>query len=216
MLEQPSLEPVSETEYRQELTFWLNGNKVTIQDPEPDALLSSYLHDVGLTGTKVGCGQGGCGACTVLVSAHDPQTGTQSHRGINACLRPLCTLDGATVTTTEGLGDVRTGLDPAQFAIAKCNGTQCGFCTPGFVMNAHSVLRNHPNATEQQIEDNFGGNICRCTGYRPILHAVRTLASDYKADRDCTMKCQIDPSYSTRPRNARCTSAGGQDSGCVL
>ena len=158
-------------------------------------LLTDYLHGIGLTGTKVGCGQGGCGACTVMLSHRDPHTGAPVHRAINACLRPLCALDGMMVTTTEGIGSVHDGLDPVQHCIAMNNGTQCGFCTPGFVMNAHAFLQQKPAPSQQEIEDIFGGNLCRCTGYRPILHAVRTLARDYDAAADRTQKCLIDPSY---------------------
>src|SRR6476660_5956259 len=140
------------------LVFWLNGRKVVIPNPDPAVLLTDYLHGIGLTGTKVGCGQGGCGACTVMLSHPDPATGTPVHRAVNACLRPVCALDGMMVTTTAGIGSVREGLDPAQFCIAAHNGTQCGFCTPGFVMNAHALLQQKPDATQQDIEDAFGGN----------------------------------------------------------
>src|SRR5260221_13225622 len=148
-------------EYSNQLTFWLNGKRVSLSDPDPTIMLTDYLHGIGLTGTKVGCGQGGCGACTVMLSHHDPATGAPVHRAVNACLRPLCAVDGMMVTTTEGIGNVREGLDPAQHSIAAHNGTQCGFCTPGFVMNAHAFLQQQPRPTQQQFEDIFGGNLCR-------------------------------------------------------
>ena len=94
---------------RQTLVFVLNGERVVIDNPDPTALLSDYLHEVGITGTKVACGQGGCGACTVLVS--DQANGKPVHRGVNACVKTLCSLDGMTVTTTEGIGHVHQGLD---------------------------------------------------------------------------------------------------------
>jgi xanthine dehydrogenase/oxidase len=181
--------------YSSELVFWLNGRKVAIADPDPTVLLADYLHGVGLTGTKVGCGQGGCGACTVMLTHRDPLTGGPVHRAVNACLRPLCAVDGMIVTTTEGIGNVHEGLAPAQYRIAAHNGTQCGFCTPGFVMNAHALFQAKPAATQQDVEDSFGGNLCRCTGYRPILHGLRTLASDYDAGKDRTQKCLLDPSF---------------------
>src|SRR5271170_7949846 len=109
--------------YINELVFWLNGQRVAIPDPDPAVLLTDYLHGIGLTGTKVGCGQGGCGACTVMLSQRDPIAGTPLHRAINACLRPLCALDGMMVTTTEGIGSVREELDPTQHCIAAHNGT---------------------------------------------------------------------------------------------
>jgi xanthine dehydrogenase/oxidase len=183
-----------------QLVFWLNGSRVVIPNPDPSILLVEYLHGVGLTGTKVGCGQGGCGACTVMLSQRDPTTDAPVHRAVNACLRPLCAVDGMVVTTTEGIGSVHDQLDPTQYCIAAHNGTQCGFCTPGFVMNAHAFLQQKPAPSQQEIEDLFGGNLCRCTGYRPILHAVRTLAHDYDAANDQTQKCLIDPSFPVRSR----------------
>jgi xanthine dehydrogenase/oxidase len=189
-----------ESQCSDQLVFWLNGRKVVIDNPDPTVMLTDYLHGIGLTGTKVGCGQGGCGACTVMLSHLDPATGAPVHRAINACLRPLCALDGMMVTTTEGIGSVRDGLDPVQHCIAAHNGTQCGFCTPGFVMNAHAFLQHNPAASQQDLEDIFGGNLCRCTGYRPILHAVRTLARDFDAAGDRTQKCLTDPSFPVRSR----------------
>src|SRR6185436_17640522 len=99
-------------------------------------------------------------------------------RPINACLRPLCTLDGTAITTTEGLGSLRTQLNPIQAAIADGNGSQCGFCTPGWVMTMYGVLRSNPRPTAQQVEDSFGRNLCRCTGYRPILDAMHSFAGN--------------------------------------
>lgn len=178
---------------KKSLSFLLNGESVVIDNPDPTLLLSDFLHEAGITGTKVACGQGGCGACTVMVSHRCD--GQIVHRGVNACLRALCSLDGMAVTTTEGLGNVHHGLDQSQYCIPAHNGTQCGFCTPGFVMNCHALLRKNPQATEQDLEDSFGGNLCRCTGYRPILHGVRTLASDYDAAQDKTPACLIDPTF---------------------
>jgi xanthine dehydrogenase/oxidase len=193
-------EPAEALTYSNQLVFWLNGSKVEIPNPDPAVLLVEYLHSLGLTGTKVGCGQGGCGACTVMLSKLTPATSTPVHKAVNACLRPLCAVDGMMVTTTEGIGSVHGQLDPTQYGIAANNGTQCGFCTPGFVMNAHAFLQQKPAATEREIEDIFGGNLCRCTGYRPILQAVRTLASDHDPATDRTQKCLIDPSFPVQRR----------------
>lgn len=180
--------------YSNQLVFWLNGVKVEIMDPDPAIKLTDYLNQVGLTGTKVACGQGGCGACTVMLS-HKKSDGTTVHRPVNACLRLLCTLDGMLVTTTEGIGSVHKGLDPTQVCIAKYNASQCGFCTPGFVMNTHAFLQQNPKACQRELEDIYGGNFCRCTGYRPILHCMRTLASDYDPATDKTQQCLIDPTF---------------------
>eukprot|EP01043_Picozoa_sp_COSAG02_P009806 COSAG02_NODE_337_length_24268_cov_7.498738_8_plen_716_part_00 len=151
------------------MSFTLNGDVVTVKRPDPTRSLLDYLrYDVGLTGTKGSCRQGGCGACTVMMNG----------LGINACLRPLVACDGMTITTTEGVGNVRDGYSPVQEAIAKGNGSQCGFCTPGMVMNMHSLLATKPGATPADVEAHFDGNICRCTGYRPILSAFHKLAAD--------------------------------------
>lgn len=190
--------------YSNELIFWLNGEKVEISNPDPTLMLVDYLHKVGLTGTKVGCGQGGCGACTVMLSYNDQATNNPVHMPVNACLRPLCAVDGMMVTTTEGIGTVHHELDPAQYCIAKNNGSQCGFCTPGFVMNTHAYIQAHPKATQAELENIYGGNLCRCTGYRPILAGVRTLSCDYKKECDKSQTCLIDPSTTARVKS-KCT-----------
>src|SRR3954471_12931263 len=114
-------------EYSDQLVFRLNGEKVVITNPDPSVMLAGYLHGIGLVGTKVGCGQGGCGACTVMLTQRDAASGKPVHKAMNSCLRPLCSLDGAAVTTVEGIGSVRAGLDPVQHCIAANNGSQCGF-----------------------------------------------------------------------------------------
>jgi xanthine dehydrogenase/oxidase len=162
------------------LLFYLNGSPVEIPEPDPRVRLIDYLRspEVGLTGTKLACGEGGCGACTVALSSYDEGSATVRTRAVNACLRPLCAVDRMAVTTTEGLGSLGDGLDPVQAAIASMNGSQCGFCTPGFVMSLHALLESVPQPSAQRIEDSFDGHICRCTGYRPILRAARTFAHD--------------------------------------
>ena len=186
--------------YSRRLSFRLNGELHQIDDPDPSLLLSDYLRESGLTGTKVGCGQGGCGACTVMLSRRGPEG--DDHRPINACLRSLAAVAGCHVTTVEGIGSFHDGLDPVQHRIALSNGTQCGFCTPGFVMNAHAFLRNHSRPSQQEMEDQFGGNLCRCTGYRPILHAMRSFAHDYDPSADPIPPCEVDPSTPLRVRSA--------------
>jgi xanthine dehydrogenase/oxidase len=186
--------------YARRLSFRLNGEPHHIDDPDPSLLLSDYLRDAGLTGTKVGCGQGGCGACTVMLSRRGPEG--DEHRPINACLRSLAAVAGCHITTVEGVGSFHDGLDPVQHRIAAFNGTQCGFCTPGFVMNAHAFLRNHPRPSQREMEDQFGGNLCRCTGYRPILHAMRSFAHDYDPGADPVPPCEVDPCTPLRVRPA--------------
>ena len=101
-----------------------------------------------------------------------------SHRSVNACLAPLYSVEGMHVVTVEGIGNSRTGLHPVQERLAKAHGSQCGFCTPGFVMSMYALLRSHGGGgpSEEEIEENLAGNLCRCTGYRPILDAFRVFA----------------------------------------
>ncbi|HKS28347.1 MAG TPA: molybdopterin cofactor-binding domain-containing protein [Pyrinomonadaceae bacterium] len=164
------------------ISFYVNNEQVTIENPEPTELLIDFLRygSLGLTGTKLSCGEGGCGACTVMLSRYDAERGEVVDRAINACLRPVCSLDGMMVTTTEGIGSTKQEMDPVQYAIAAYNGSQCGFCTPGFVMNMFTMLRNEPKPTQKEVEDRFDGHICRCTGFRPILQAMKSFARDYK------------------------------------
>ncbi len=187
-------------EYSSELVFWLNGEKVVLNDPDPAHLLADYLREIGLTGTKIGCSQGGCGACTVMITRRTEEG--PRHEAINACLRPVVALSGTHVTTVEGIGNVHDGLDPVQHRLAIGNGSQCGYCTPGFVMNMHSFLQSHGKPTEQDIENIFGGNLCRCTGYRPILSAMRTFACDHDTALDPSMKCEADPFFPLKVRSA--------------
>jgi xanthine dehydrogenase/oxidase len=164
------------------MLFYVNGNRFAIPDPDPTTLLIDWLRSdaIGFTGTKLSCGEGGCGACTVMLSRWEPEERRVIETAINSCLRPLCSLDGAMITTTEGIGSTREKLDPVQYAIAANNGSQCGFCTPGFVMNMFTFLRNNPKPEQQQIEDLFDGHLCRCTGYRPILEGMKSFAVDFK------------------------------------
>lgn len=164
------------------ISFYVNDEQVMIDNPDPTQLLIDFLRygSLGLTGTKLSCGEGGCGACTVMLSRWDAERGQVVDRAINACLRPVCSLDGMMITTTEGIGSTRHEMDPVQYAIASYNGSQCGYCTPGFVMNMFTMLRNQPRPTQREVEDNFDGHICRCTGFRPILQAMKSFARDYE------------------------------------
>ena len=159
---------------RNHLIFWLNNQRVIVKDVQPRMTLIEYLRSVRfLTGTKLGCGEGGCGACTVTVSRLEH--GTAIHRGVNACLAPLCSVDACHVTTVEGIG-TQANPHPVQERISSCHGSQCGYCTPGIVMALYSKLQSNPTPTVDDIEETFDGNLCRCTGYRPILDAAKTFA----------------------------------------
>ncbi|XP_066551006.1 xanthine dehydrogenase/oxidase [Amia ocellicauda] len=162
-----------------ELLFFVNGTKIVEKNADPEMTLLTYLRrKLGLTGTKLGCAEGGCGACTVMVSTFHPHMNKIVHYSVNACLAPICSLHHCAVTTVEGIGSVTTKLHPVQERIAKAHGSQCGFCTPGIVMSMYSLLRNNPKPTMQEIEEAFQGNLCRCTGYRPILEGYKTFAKD--------------------------------------
>ncbi|XP_041821796.1 aldehyde oxidase 6 isoform X1 [Chelmon rostratus] len=161
------------------LCFFINGKKVTENHADPETTLLSFLRGkLRLTGTKYGCGGGGCGACTVMVSCYQPATKSIIHYSANACLLPLCQLHGAAVTTVEGIGSTKTRIHPVQERIAKAHGSQCGFCTPGMVMSMYTLLRNKPQPTMEDITQALAGNLCRCTGYRPIVDGCRTFCQE--------------------------------------
>lgn len=161
------------------MCFFINGKKVTEDHADPETMLLSFLREkLRLTGTKSGCGGGGCGACTVMVSRYHPVTKTIVHFSANACLLPLCQLHGAAITTVEGVGSTSTRIHPVQERIAKAHGSQCGFCTPGMVMSMYTLLRNKPQPTMDDIREALGGNLCRCTGYRPIVDGCRTFCQE--------------------------------------
>lgn len=162
------------------LLVYVNGVRREVRGDavDPKQSLLQYLRGIGLTGTKLGCGEGGCGACTVMISYYDQTLCKPRHLSANACLVPLCSLDGYHVTTVEGIGGLRQGLHPVQKRLASLHGSQCGFCTPGIVMSLYTILRNNPNATPHEIEESLDGNLCRCTGYRPILDAAKSLSGN--------------------------------------
>ncbi|KAL8974370.1 MAG: hypothetical protein Q9197_001387 [Variospora fuerteventurae] len=165
------------------LRFYLNGTKVVLdEDLDPEVTLLEYLRGIGLTGTKLGCAEGGCGACTVVVSQYNPTMKRVYHASVNACLAPLVSVDGKHVITVEGIGNVKQP-HPAQERIARSSGSQCGFCTPGIVMSLYALLRNNADPSELEVEEAFDGNLCRCTGYRPILDAAQTFSMEKSCGR---------------------------------
>ncbi|XP_063923142.1 xanthine dehydrogenase-like [Zophobas morio] len=163
------------------LVFFVNGKKIVDNQVDPEWTLLFYLRNkLGLCGTKLGCGEGGCGACTVMLSKYDRINKKIRHLPINACLAPVCSMHGLAVTTVEGIGSTRTKLHPVQERIAKSHGTQCGFCTPGIVMSMYTLLRNSPKPTMKDLEVTFQGNLCRCTGYRPIMEGYKTFTEEWE------------------------------------
>jgi aerobic carbon-monoxide dehydrogenase small subunit len=141
------------------LSFTLNGEPVAIQVP-PDELLVDVIRGLGLTGTKQGCGVGVCGVCTVLVG----------DRPVSSCLYLAACAEGEQVWTAEGLARAEPALIRA---FAEQEGMQCGICTPGQVVTAAALAREHPAATDEQLRQYQAGTLCRCTGYQTILAAVR-------------------------------------------
>uniref|UniRef100_A0A6J0V358 Xanthine dehydrogenase/oxidase n=1 Tax=Pogona vitticeps TaxID=103695 RepID=A0A6J0V358_9SAUR len=171
---------MTSSEKKDELVFFVNGKKVVEKNVDPETTLLTYLRrKLGLCGTKLGCGEGGCGACTVMISKFDRFQKKIVHYSANACLFPICALHHVAVTTVEGIGSTKTRLHPVQERIAKSHGSQCGFCTPGIVMSMYTLLHNQSAPKIEEIEDAFQGNLCRCTGYRPILEGYRTFAKDW-------------------------------------
>ncbi|CAN6470060.1 unnamed protein product [Victoria cruziana] len=161
----------------QEPIIYVNGVRHVLSDGLAHITLLQYLRGLGLTGTKLGCGEGGCGACTVLLSYYDHHLKKTMHYAVNACLAPLYSVEGMHVITVEGLGNRVHGLHPVQKSLAYAHGSQCGFCTPGFVMSMYALLRSSQGQpTEQQIEEALAGNLCRCTGYRPIVDAFKVFS----------------------------------------
>lgn len=141
--------------------FRLNGRPVEVDVPPGRRLLDLLREDLGLTGTKEGCGEGECGACTVIVDGK-PRL---------ACLTLAIQVEGKEVITVEGLS--REGkLHPLQEAFVETAGVQCGFCTPGFLLAAQALLLENPNPTREEVREWLGGNLCRCTGYEQIVEAV--------------------------------------------
>ena len=152
-----------------QVSFSVNGRREQI-DVEPRRTLADALRDdLGLTGTHLGCEQGVCGACTVLLDGEP----------VRSCLMLAVQADGRLLTTVEGLA--RDGeLHPLQQAFAGCHGLQCGFCTPGFLISALHLLTENPDPTREDIRAGLSGNICRCTGYAGIVDAVREAAAAMK------------------------------------
>jgi xanthine dehydrogenase small subunit len=153
------------------IRFVLDGKIVAVRDLSPQTTLLEYLREhLGRTGTKEGCAEGDCGACTVvLAQAHGD--GGLAWRPINACIRPLPTVDGKALYTVESLKHPDGGLHPVQQAMVDCHASQCGFCTPGFVMSLFGLYKNAHQPGRPAIDDALSGNLCRCTGYRPIIAA---------------------------------------------
>ncbi|MCE2517021.1 MAG: xanthine dehydrogenase small subunit [Alphaproteobacteria bacterium] len=157
--------------------FLLNGRRVDITPDHADVTLLNWLRqDAQLTGSKEGCAEGDCGACSVLVARRQPD-GRVTHDAANACILLLPMLDGMAVTTVEHVAGPKGELHPVQQAMVDHHGSQCGFCTPGFILSLLAGWRSGLAWQRPEIEDLIAGNLCRCTGYGPIITAAESLAA---------------------------------------
>jgi carbon-monoxide dehydrogenase small subunit len=154
----------------QEIRLNVNGQPKTLRVHPMERLLDVLRAELGLTGTKEGCGEGECGSCSVLMDGEL----------VNSCLIPAAQANGATITTIEGLTLDNT-LHALQESFLNCNGAQCGICTPGMILASVHLLARHPRPTMEQIREGLSGNLCRCTGYTQILEAVRRASGHVKA-----------------------------------
>ena len=153
-----------------QIKFILNDRPVTVECSGSETLLSVLRDHLGLLGVKEGCGVGECGACTVLLD----------DRAVNACLVAVGKVQGRQVTTIEGLA-VEDRLHPLQQGFLEMGAVQCGFCTPGMILAAYSLLKENPRPSRREIVEGLSGNLCRCTGYHDILRAVQWAAKRLQA-----------------------------------
>jgi len=153
------------------IRFVLDGEVRSLRDLDSNMTVLSYLREVlHRTGTKEGCAEGDCGACTVVLA--ELAGGGVRYRAVNSCIQLLPTLDGKELITVESLKRADGGLHPVQRAMVDCHASQCGFCTPGIVMSLFALFKSRDHPSRRQIDDALAGNLCRCTGYRPIIDAA--------------------------------------------
>ena len=157
-----------------EVTLVVNGVPHDVRVPARRLLSDAIRHDVGLTGTHVGCEHGVCGACTVLLDGAP----------VRSCLMFAVTADGTPITTTEGCLRPDGELGAVQQAFRDCHALQCGFCTPGFITTITAYLEDHPDPSEDDAREAIGGNLCRCTGYQNIVSAVLRAAEIRRAEAE--------------------------------
>jgi aerobic carbon-monoxide dehydrogenase small subunit len=151
----------SEHRSKHEISLTVNGKLETVRVYPMERLLDVLRHELGLTGTKEGCGEGECGSCSVLIDGVL----------VNSCLIPVLQTNGAKIVTIEGLAS-DGHLEALQQCFLDCGGAQCGICTPGMILAAHHLLSKHPQPTLEEIREGLSGNLCRCTGYLQIFEAL--------------------------------------------
>jgi carbon-monoxide dehydrogenase small subunit len=153
-------------EARHAISLTVNGTVHQVEVPARRLLSDCLRHDLGLTGTHVGCEHGVCGCCTVLLDGEP----------VRSCLTFAVTVDGHAITTVEGLAGPDGTQSPVQRAFSECHALQCGFCTPGFLCTVTALLRDTPAPTDEEVLEGISGNLCRCTGYQNIVKAVHRAA----------------------------------------
>uniref|UniRef100_A0A0K8S633 Xanthine dehydrogenase n=2 Tax=Lygus hesperus TaxID=30085 RepID=A0A0K8S633_LYGHE len=174
------LKQLHDLRYESQIEFSINGKPYIVSNEQLSAntSLNEFIREhAHLKGTKFMCLEGGCGACIVSVQSQQSSGNTHSY-SVNSCLIPVFACHGWAITTIEGLGSGASGYHNLQKRLAAASGSQCGYCSPGMVMNMHSLMESNPTMSMEDIENSFGGNICRCTGYRPILDAFKSFAVD--------------------------------------
>lgn len=158
------------------IRFVLDGEIIELKDVDPTRTVLQYLReDLYRTGTKEGCAEGDCGACTVVIAELRNDSDSLKLSAINSCIQFLPTLHGKELLTVESLKPAGAELHPVQQAMVDCHGSQCGFCTPGFVMSLFALYETNKNPSRRDIDDALAGNLCRCTGYRPIVDAANAM-----------------------------------------
>ncbi|XP_042511889.1 indole-3-acetaldehyde oxidase-like isoform X1 [Macadamia integrifolia] len=183
------------------LVFAVNGGRFELSNVDPSTTLLEFLRtQTPYKGTKLGCGEGGCGACVVLLSKYDPVLEQVEEFTVSSCLTLICSLNGCSITTTEGLGNSKSGFHPIHQRFAGFHASQCGYCTPGMCMSFFSALLNSEKSqrpdpppgfsklTVAEAEKAIASNLCRCTGYRPIADACKSFASDVDLE-DLGLNC---------------------------
>lgn len=155
---------------KKDIKLVINGEELELRVEPWRTLLDVLRNELGLTGTKEGCGQGDCGACTVLVNG----------KAVNSCLFLIAEAEGSSITTIEGLSQGAT-LHPIQESFIQYGAVQCGFCTPGMILSAKALLDENPRPSLDEIKQAMAGNLCRCTGYQNITQAILALSGESRS-----------------------------------
>ncbi len=172
------------------IQFIWNNKILKIDNPDPNETLLNFIRlKIKKTGTKEGCAEGGCGACTVVLA--ELKKNTLTYKAINACISFVTILQGKQLILVEDLSNNDGSLHPVQKAMVDYHGSQCGFCTPGFVMSLFALTKDYSSYTEENIKDSISGNLCRCTGYRPIMDAAKSLNNKNRSDKFVKNKKKI-------------------------